>query len=287
MRRVGAIMEILIKFNGNQADRNIVPAYEAFQTLEGISRSIVLVSHFAIVGEVRKRHPFNSLIETNFVRVQPGSFEVILSLISSSASPLLNTTWGNLTLAVAGTFITDLLKYGIGALIGTRRSPNNNLAKKVLEEKEGDVSALIEAMDPAIRKAHTIINNGTININIISGAEKIAELNDRTKEYINTDVEEGITHIKAVSVGMLNVNTRHGRVFDRDLGRTIPISIPKSATPGTLSNLGRSLQRYGQNEIENISSLIFIKYKRILSLDGDVKSYIVLNAAFEMTSIED
>lgn len=218
MRRVGAIMEILIKFNGNQADRNIVPAYEAFQTLEGISRSIVLVSHFAIVGEVRKRHPFNSLIETNFVRVQPGSFEVILSLISSSASPLLNTTWGNLTLAVAGTFITDLLKYGIGALIGTRRSPNNNLAKKVLEEKEGDVSALIEAMDPAIRKAHTIINNGTININIISGAEKIAELNDRTKEYINTDVEEGITHIKAVSVGMLNVNTRHGRVFDRDLG---------------------------------------------------------------------
>ncbi len=79
---------------------------------------------------------------------------------------------------------------------------------------------------------------------------------------------------------MLNANTRNGRVYNYELGRTVPIYVNTDANPRTLSNLAASLQRYSSRSIQRVRSEVMIVFTTERSLDGADKRYFVQDAYF-------
>jgi hypothetical protein len=84
--------------------------------------------------------------------------------------------------------------------------------------------------------------------------------------------------VKSVSVGSFNVNTRYGRVFDFELGRTVAFIIDREASARTMGKLGASLARYsGDRE----AGRVYIQYHVKSDLEGEPEVYIITDAWFE------
>lgn len=272
-------MDVLTRFEGELAEEHVLPAYEGAQSIEGIARTLTLVSSYVATGEVRKRFPFDETISVRLKHTRPGSFESVFGLITDPNSVLATTAVGGLAVTVAGALVYDFTKLLVRRLTGVPDGDVPEEVEKAASERPGELEALGEAVEPAVLKAHSVINNGAGNIVIVGGERNVINLNARTKSYMKTSILDDHPFEKRVSVGMLNANTRYGRVFDAELGRTVPISVPRDATPRTLGNLAESLQRYSSRTIRGDSD-VTITATKLTALDGTVKKYIVTDAVF-------
>lgn len=271
-------MRIVAKFEGDVADRHLLPAYEGAQSIEGIARTITLVSHYAVTGEVRKRYPFDATARPYIRPPQAGSFEALFALFTDPNTRMVSTLGGTLAVSVAGALIVELMKLVAKRAVGQEHVSENAHIQHVERQRAGELEALIDAVEPSLKKAHTVINHGAGNIVIVSGDHNIVQFDPGTKEYISSKVHDQRRRQLAVSVGMLNANTRNGRVFNADLGRTVPISVSREAEPRTLPNLAWSLQRYSARNMRQLNSLVNIVFETESSTDGIDKRYIVFDA---------
>ncbi|WP_462118541.1 DUF7946 domain-containing protein [Methylorubrum extorquens] len=237
-------MELIAKFDGAIAERNVLPAFEGAQSLEGIARSITLVSHFIVTSQVRKKYPFDRNVLIVMEPPRKGSFEAIFSFVTDKDTVLTTTALGSLGVSLFGDVLKDTLTLIVKRLVGKDHTPKTDQLGRMLAADAGNIEALGEAVEPALKKAHIVINNGAGNITIISGSNNVVTFDGNSKRYLNTTVIVEQPSHKLVSCGMLNANTRNGRIFDQELGRTVPIRVPKGANPRTLGALAESLQRY-------------------------------------------
>lgn len=276
-------MELVAKFEGSVAERHILPAFEGSQSLEGLSRALLLTTHYVVTGNIRKKYPFHDGVKIYIKPPRAGSFETVYSILSEKDTFLTTTFYGTLGVGVFGAFLKDTIELVFKRLIGGDHKPDTEQLKNLLATRGGDLEALGDAVEPALKKAHSVINHGAGNIVIISGSNNVVNFDANSKRYLNTTVNDGQMRQKNVSCGMLNVNTRNGRVYDNEFGRTIPIKIPRDAAAGTLAILAGSLQKYSSRAFSESNSEIGIIYTMDTDQDGVVKRYIVYNA-FEISS---
>jgi len=271
--------EIIVKFTGDVADQHQIPAYEGGQAIEGIARSLVLIGHYLAEGHIRKRVPFSRGVQVLLRPPRAGSFDAIFGF--SIDPELIGTAFGWLGGAAAsgivGAFAYDLIKQTINTVVGEKHNPTTEGLRLLDEKRGGDVDALADAIEPAIRQAHNVIGYGAQAIHIYHGPVTISNFNSRTKEYVNSTVHSERPDIKLVSVAMYSANTKNGRVFDVELGKTVPISIIRDATPRTPSVISSSLDRY----VRRADNRIYIKYYADKDAEGRIKRYRVIDAWME------
>lgn len=273
-------MEIIAKFDGGDAESHLLPAFEGSQSIEGIARTITLVAHYMVTGEVRKRYPFDNTARLYLAPPRAGSFESLFSLLTDPNTRLVTTASGVLAIGVASNMIVELLKLVAKRAVGQDHTPNMQEVTRLVAQRPGEIEALGEAVEPSLKKAHTVISNGAGQVVIISGSNNIIRLDERTKSYILTTERDHDVRQLLVSVGMLNANTRNGRVYNHELKRTVPFHVINDANPRTLPNLAQSLQRYSSRYTQSIRSEIVIVFTTERSIDGVEKKYIVQDAFF-------
>jgi hypothetical protein len=100
---------VLAKFDGDEATRHRLPAYEAANSLVGISRSFVIVNHFLVTGEVRKRTPYVDDIAVYYEPPRKGSLEALFNFVVEN--PIESTIAGTIALNVVSNYVFELLKY--------------------------------------------------------------------------------------------------------------------------------------------------------------------------------
>ena len=278
-------MEIIAKFEGQEASQNVLPAFEGSQSLEGLSRTLTLITHFVAPGQVRKRFPFNESPRIFLVPPRAGSFEALFHLLTEPNTLAVTTVLGTLSVGVAGSFIADAIKLVVRRAIGQDHNPATSQLRQTLAQHPGPIEALIEAIEPSLKRAHTVVNSGAGHVTIINGDNNIVRLDARSKSYLSTSTLDPTRQRKEVSVGMLNANTRNGRVWDQELRRTVPIHVPTGADPQTLSNLAISLERYSARLFRPTNSDVFIVFNAELAEDNTVKRYLVYSADFEDSDV--
>ena len=97
------------------------------------------------------------------------------------------------------------------------------------------------------------------------------DFNQRTKQYLKDEIIEEGESTQDVSVAALNANSKYGRVFFLDLGRTIPFRVDKNAVARTVPNLSRYLTQY----VDNTGATVNIRFKKVLHVDGRLKRIII------------
>ncbi|MCZ8324933.1 MAG: hypothetical protein O9283_06700 [Sphingomonadaceae bacterium] len=258
-------MELIISFQGMDADDHRIEAYAGIESAAGIARALTLIAHFASTGKVRHRFPFSPDAQVFLEGTEEGSFNWRMVVQISGA----------LALGMAGNALYDLTKSVIATALGESYEVSNSTVQSAMKSRSGDYDALVEAIEPALKKAHYGIGETATKIIIREKSERevIIELDARSKSYLFDSADGGLSS-QDVSVSSLNVNDRTGRAYFLDLRRTIPFRISRDAAPDTMSTISASLNSYANNQ----PAPIRLTFKRIEATDGRLKRVEVYRA---------
>ncbi|MBV8972287.1 MAG: hypothetical protein JO290_08345 [Sphingomonadaceae bacterium] len=258
-------MTLIFKFQGHEAEQHRLEAYDGLEALAGLARAATLIAHYAATGKIRHRKPYDEKLRFYFEDTRPGSLEAILALVSTPGG----TIAAGIATGVAGNFVYALLARVWKRAVGREReSPLNFDGAHI---GAGDIDALAEAVEPALTRGHQWIRSSGQQIVISGNNNQVAIFDSSSKEYlVNEVIAEGYD-IQDVSVASLNVNSRRGRVYLADLGRTVPFTTARDATPRTIPTLAEYLSEYADNS----GATVNIKFQRVYYQDGRLKRLIV------------
>ncbi|MCJ9429269.1 hypothetical protein [Kordiimonas marina] len=266
-------MEFIAKFEGLEADRHRAPAYEAAESIVGIARAFTLASHTLVTGEVRKRTPYDNRLALYLRPMREGSLETVFHAIVQS--PDLKAFGIAAGAGITASLFTDLIRVLFRRAVGFEQKAESRSVEQFIEDKAGNFDALQDAVEPALKMAHEVIDNGVSSISII-GDSNVAKFNRITKQYIRSHALEERFEEMDVSVGAFNVNQKTGRVFFHDLGKTVPFKIAKEAPPFTTTILAAGLEAYA-NALGTKPT--HIRFRRVLTPDGRTKSIVIYGAS--------
>jgi len=178
-------------------------------------------------------------------------------------------------------------------LASTLRRSVGETADPTVEELEaldslnaGDTSALVDAIEPAMKSAHTVINHGASKIEVLTPKAELAVLDAETKRYVWTSRPDDEVQEKLLGIASYNANSREGRAFDYDLGKTIPFSIARGADRTTVAEILKSMTSYAlRREGDQLRSSVALRYTRVLSGDDRVKKIKILKARQEIQDL--
>lgn len=257
-------MALEITFTGREARQHHIKANEGLESLAGLAHAATLVAHFISTNTVRQRQPYDDSLQFFFQATKPGSLTALLSL------------GGELALGVAGNGVYDLLKVVWKKATGSGVDGDVQIGDHTYQS--GDLDALTEAVTPSLLRGHSWINHHEQKISIRTGRQLMVDFDQSTKNYLKNEIPEEGESVQDVSVAALNANSKHGRVFFFDLGRTVPFRVDRDANGRTIPTLSRYLTRY----IEKTGATVNIRFKKIFHIDGRLKRIII----FDCFSIE-
>jgi predicted regulator of Ras-like GTPase activity (Roadblock/LC7/MglB family) len=274
---------LLIKFEGQLADTHRLPAYEASQSFYGISRALLIAMNYLDEGRVRRREFIARGFKINIVAQRPGSFETLYEIITN---PEVMAIAKQLGVGVTGGLLLDYLKTIFRRSVGEKGEPSIEELEAEGKLNPGDLSALEDAIEPAMKAAHTVINHGAGQIIIVNGDNNVVTLNSRTKEYVLTSTLDETSKTKLFSIASYNANQRSGRAFDFEFGKTVPFEIAKNADRETLSIVLSSISSYAMRRLgDDIRSAIAINYYSVVSIEGKLKKIVIIKARKELTEL--
>jgi hypothetical protein len=254
-------------FRGGEADRHQLELYNGSEALAGLGRVGNLVAHYAATREIRFRAPYSNLVEFALVGTDEGSFKVIIDEVSRLAGEAANAR----VVQLAGSLFRRVIERATG------QAENGPLVVGGEQISAADIDVLSEAATPALERAHRWINQGGKTITVDPTGARPVALNENTKDYLDSENVEQRRSDQDVSVSALNVNSRYGRVFFPDLGRTVPFKVPRDAAGRTMTMLSRYLVRYAERERHNNNNPInvHIEFRRVHHIDGRLKRVII------------
>jgi hypothetical protein len=250
-------MALEISFTGLEARQHHIEANEGLESLAGLAHAATLIAHFVATGTVRQRQPYDDRLRFFFEDTRPGSLTVLLAL------------GGTIATGAAGSALYEVLKAVWKKATGTGEDGNLEVGDRIY--RSGDLDALTEAVTPSLLRGHSWINHHEQQISIKTDHQIIVDFNQRTKEYLKDEIVEEGESTQDVSVAALNVNSKYGRVYFLDLGRTIPFRVDKNANGRTISNLSRYLTQYA----DNTGATVSILFKKIFHIDGRLKRIVI------------
>lgn len=250
-----------VHFRGGEAEQHRIDLYSGAESLSGIGRAANLVAHYAATGDVRFRAPYSNKIQFYIRGAEDGSLTIILDEMTRIANQALATAKRSQT--------RQLLQRVIKRAIG--QAPAGSLQTDDGLIPEGDIDALAEAATPGLTRAHRWIDLGAKSISIEPDGARPMVLNRETREYLETEEVSDRVQDQDVSVGALNVNSRNGRVFFHDLGRTVPFYVPRDANPRTIPTLSRYLTQYA----EKTGATVNIQFRQVRYQDERLKRVII------------
>ncbi|MCK0530240.1 DUF7946 domain-containing protein [Sphingobium agri] len=237
-------MSLEITFTGLEAEHHHIEANEGLESLAGLAHAATLIAHFVVTEQVRQRTPYDDRLRFFFQDTRPGSLTAILAV------------GGALAMGAAGNAVYDVLKVVWKRATGSGDEGDVEVAGHLY--RSGDIDALTEAVSPSLLRGHSWIGHPHQKISIKTGRNILVDFSEETKDYLKKEVPEEGESFQDVSVAALNVNSRHGRVFFFDLGRTIPFKVDRNAVGRTIPNLSRYLTKYA----EKSGATVNIKFKK-------------------------
>lgn len=278
--------DLIVSFQGGLAEQHKLPAYAASQSLYGVSRSLLIVTNYLSEGRVRRRDfdPRRRGFDINLVAQREGSFEFLFEIL---ADPAVHAIGQSVVTKIAGDFTVAFIKSVFQRVTGGSADPEIEALELNGDLHTGDISALVEAIEPAMKAAHSTVNHGATNIVIVSGDNNIVNLDASTKRYIFESINDERPQQKAFSIASFNANTYSGRAYDYDRRMTVPFDLFKGADRATLTAImqsmsGYTLRNHGENED---ASMIALEYTATLASDGRIKKIHVIKGRREITQL--
>lgn len=263
-----------LKLTGDTADQHQFQGYDGYMALAGFAWTLALITNYAETGTIRQRGEFLGRDAVRAGAPREGSIIADFSvLLHQNPSEVLGLVGAGASATVSA-FLFDLVRRVIARNLGQDNPAQTTLLTRLIERRAGDIEALVAKVEPAVRQTHAVIGNGAEQMQILGGHNIINTYNQSTHDYVKLNVEDKSIRQKDFSVAAFNVNSGYGAVFDRDLGRTVPISMSRDVLRKVSSVFTWGLDQYANKT----GGRVRITYTRILAMDETPKRYVVMSA---------
>lgn len=258
-----------IRYLGGEADDGLIDLSGGAESLAGLGRVANLVAHYVATGDVRFRGPYSNKVRFYVEETREGSLKVLTKEVARLSSVAAN--------ARATKNARKLFRHVIARALG--QAEEGPLTLGGTEVPSGTIDVLAEAATPGLERSHSWIDTRAKRIVINDNDIKKVRLDSATRDYLKSEEIDEQPTTQDVSVGALNVNSRNGRVYFHDLGRTVPFFVPRTAEERTIPTLSRYLTQYA----EKTGATVNIQFRRIKYPDGRLKKVII----YDCYSLED
>ncbi|MBN9888343.1 hypothetical protein [Salipiger abyssi] len=231
--------ELTVKLTGGLSETHSVPAFTALDSAHGISQALMMTVHFAQTGEIRRRNFKDLSTRVELKSIQAGSFEFVFVfsqlapyLVDAYASGLANASW-------------KLIETVFNRATGLSGNSEIEEAESDGRINAGDLGALIQATEPSIRRAHSVINHGSSNINIfVNGDKNKIILDSESKEYMHENIFNDETRSQRFLVTSFDGRNRTGRLFDLELEQAFTFDLLNEADRKSLTVIADAAHAY-------------------------------------------
>jgi hypothetical protein len=258
-------MDFTISFDGQSATRHLIPARDGTRAINELTKSVLISSEYLVTGRVRQKYPFEAM-NIYLEPPQEGSWRIKCVGVLSSVA-----------LGVGSSAIWDFSKYVLARASGQEASVKYSEGRDAVENAKGSTEAVINNVKPHLRAAHDIIGAGANSIVIVSGTGNTIHFDSETKKYVNSENLDKILKRSFVGVGMLNANSRFGKVFDYELNHLVTIEVAREVSDETMVALGDGLSAYLRGVNEPTVVIEYMTYRDHL---GRPTRYLVLDAEY-------
>lgn len=263
-----------LSYYGGEADNNRLPAHNGALSLEGVTWSFSLLAHYAATGKIKTRGQLSSKVEVYLAPARQGSFlQDLYVVVTEPNNIFLTTVAGSYAVATLGQLINSLVVTSLRGVCGLPSALSKPDEGKLSKLPSGDREALVDRIEPSMRRAHEVIDDGATQCIIKKGYTPLLTMDAKTKAYVNADL---LTDEKmlVVSVGAYNANTGNGSVYLTHIGKSVPFSVEKGLDHATYAALSFSLDRY----VNNLESNIEVACLEQISTDNRTKKLIIKRA---------
>lgn len=275
--------ELVVSLQGGAAENHVVPAFTSLDSAHGISQALMMITHFAQTGEIRRRNFKDLDLHLMLKTSREGSFEFVFEL--TQIAPYLKEAFGTGIANSSWKLVETVFKRAIG-LQGS----------KEIEEAEddgrinaGDLGALTQAVEPAIRRAHSVVNHGSSNINIfVTGDKNQIVLDAQSKEYMYESIFNDETRSQRFLVTSFDGRNRTGRLFDLEQEQAFTFDLLAEADRQSLTVIVNAASAYALRQKgkfdENMEAVC--AYTSVDAPDGRKKRLKVFAAAREFDELD-
>ncbi len=275
------MIEITLKYEGGLADRHSLDFYDAAHALVGFERSLALVTHFVINGEIITQAPALKGAQIFTEAPADGSWKVIARI---SAGLIAMGSIGKDS--PVGYAVTSMFDYVLHESMGFHVDYDKTFQQQLTEQKAKNVvtpaklKSLIEKCERSIADIHRpMVASKTATVATMYGqaaekcpVEKLGpDMTTVTYEYLMDEHFSDEIEELTAKVSSYNINTFKGRMFIVEEGRTVSFELTdKAKTPRQTRLVTRSLALNEANKKDD-ASLITIACYRVESKNGRLK----------------
>jgi hypothetical protein len=254
----------------------MLPAHDGAISIEGVAFSFALLSNYMATGEIRSRGSMSPDISVYLRPARQGSFLQDLVLrVANEESLFISRVIGKFAPATTTKVITAIATRVLSEVTGQPHAATEAEARWLKKLPSGDMEALIDKVEPSIRRAHTVIGEGAGELIITKSKTPLISFNADTKAWVNTNIQSDGTIERVVNIPAFNANTGNGRAYIAEVGKTVPFSVIREPAQRTYETLGWSLREYARERPSNIKIIC----SHITSLDDKIKKLVIEGAS--------
>lgn len=203
----------------------------------------MMVLYFAQNGEIRRRNFKDLDLVLNLKTTRPGSYEFVFEF--SQFAPYLVEAYGSGLANASWKLIETVFKRATG-LIGSSEIEDAESDGRI---NAGDLGALIQAAEPSVRRAHSVVNHGSANVNIfINGDANRIVLDAESKEYMYESIFNDETRSQRFLVTSFDGRNRTGRLFDLEQEQAFTFDLLAEANRRSLTVIVDAARAYALRE---------------------------------------
>jgi hypothetical protein len=230
---------LTVSLTGGMSDDHVVPAFTSLESAHGLSQALTMVLYFAQTGEIRRRNFKDLDVIVTLKPAQSGSFEFVFEF--SQFAPYLMEAYGK-GLANAS---WKLIETVFNRATGLAGSKEIEAAENDGRINTGDLGALVQAVEPSLRRGHSVINHGASNITIlVQGDGNVINLDANSKEYMLESIFNDDTRSQRFLVTSFDGRNRTGRLFDLELEQAFTFDLMPDASRESLTVIADAARAY-------------------------------------------
>lgn len=242
-------LNFTIRYTDGEKQFDGLDFYGASQSLFGVSQ-ILLISLNAILNkEIITQAPSAKGFRLVVGVKRTGSWEQLVQFVvtNPAVQGMLDDLGKNT--------IYDILKYIVGSGVGIPFVLKYKKSRKIIRDLERQNDDLHEKLDEAIKRAHSPVKHQGLTVQILSGRQIIANFDDMTLQYIETEAISDETEIIECAINRFNTRTGTGRLITSMDGNSIPFFPVENLTKRETTKLADNLAQLARDNFVNIKLL--------------------------------
>lgn len=230
----GLNTQIVVQFEGLQADEGHLNLYDAAESIRGLATSINIVTHaFVHENEIRTRVPLQNEFNTYLTGAKKGCFELSIGVAFGGVpqnyhgrSVIISRYWDYMLLTMA-------------TAVGEVYEPLTPYVQSLEVERPEIFDELSQSIENHLEEVHRPIKMRNAEVAKIVRphvGEKIV-FNQTTYQYLHVAEKSDEVERLVGNVTRYNILSGYGRAFINDMGRTVPFVIKDIEGEGRVAHL--------------------------------------------------